>query len=312
MDMAEKLSNMINIAIVQEMQDGFADSSDMALVTVDTDGTPITRRSNFNEFYVRYMQNERYDTAVSRSVGRTSVYTNALGLLEFCVPIKVNNEIVGYFIGGEVLAENYDMAGMQRIVKELRVSENEFFTAAAKVPVVHRDRVQAAARFLSRMGEHIIGKIANVNMTGLDTDAVGRMKAISDKNMELSKQLETKLTQLSGITRSCAQEVKAASETVKVIQDIALRTRILGFNASIEASRVKESGKGFGVIAQEVRTLADTSKSSADKIGAGIKVIGGFAGQISEETKDAEHLVQMNRENINQFRRLADEISGKG
>ena len=303
----EKLSSMINIAIVQELQDGFAESSEMALVAVDPDGTMITRKSNFNEFYVRYKKDERYEAAISRSGGRAAVYTNSIGLLEFCVPITVNGDAVGYFIGGEVLPENYDTASMQRIVKELHVNESEFFAAVSKVPLMSRERLSAGARFVQRMGDHVINKIANANMTGFSSDALTRMKAISDRNLELSEQLEEKLDQLTGITRSCSAEVKTAAETVKLIQDIALNTRILGFNASIEASRVKESGKGFGVIAQEVRTLADTSKASADKIGAGIKVIGGFAKQISEETKEAQQLVTRNRDNINEFRKIAGE-----
>ena len=71
-----------------------------------------------------------------------------------------------------------------------------------------------------------------------------------------------------------------------------MNTRILGFNASIEASRAKESGKGFGVIAQEVRSLADTSKSSADKIESKMKAIGGFASQLDESVSSAKKMME--------------------
>ncbi|MBQ8978862.1 MAG: PocR ligand-binding domain-containing protein, partial [Oscillospiraceae bacterium] len=299
--------SMINIALLQELQDGFADSSQMALVAVDPDGSLITRKSGFNEYYIRYKKNDGFDAAVSHAGGRAAVYTNSIGLLEFCVPINVNGEAVGYFVGGEVLPENYDTTSMLRMVRDLHVNENEFFAAVGKVPVMSRDRLQAGSRFVQRMADHVINKIANANMTGVSGETLSRMKTISERNLDLSKQLESKLGQLTEISQSCAAEVKSAAETVKVIQDIALNTRILGFNASIEASRVKESGKGFGVIAQEVRTLADTSKASADKIGAGIKVIGGFAKQINEETKEAQRIVNLNRENIAEFRRIADE-----
>lgn len=85
-------------------------------------------------------------------------------------------------------------------------------------------------------------------------------------NQQNCKKISKYLEQLNNLSESAVQQLENTNDTVKVIQTIAMNTRILGFNASIEASRAKESGKGFGVIAQEVRSLADVSKSSAEKI----------------------------------------------
>ena len=87
-----------------------------------------------------------------------------------------------------------------------------------------------------------------------------------------------------------------------------MNTRILGFNASIEASRAKESGKGFGVIAQEVRSLADTSKSSADTIEQKIKSIGGFAAQIDKSAKESSELVSGTVSGIEELKSVISEI----
>ncbi|MDN5378322.1 MAG: methyl-accepting chemotaxis protein [Clostridiales bacterium] len=90
-----------------------------------------------------------------------------------------------------------------------------------------------------------------------------------------------------------------------------MNTRILGFNASIEASRAKESGKGFGVIAQEVRSLADVSKSSADKIVDTIQAIGADTDEIVHYIKTTSEIVEKNIEYTRSIAELLKEISQK-
>lgn len=110
------------------------------------------------------------------------------------------------------------------------------------------------------------------------------------------------------IAEDTAAEVASTKGTVKVIQDIALNTKILGFNASIEASRAKESGKGFGVIAQEVRNLAETSKVSADKIEKTMQHIGDFSQGMNEEVMSTKEVVDKCISDLNGFAELLSEI----
>lgn len=69
--------------------------------------------------------------------------------------------------------------------------------------------------------------------------------------------------------RVVAETVVAMQQIVNqisVIQDIAQQTRLLSLNATIEASRAQDYGKSFGVVAHEVRDLANTTRSAAEKI----------------------------------------------
>lgn len=56
------------------------------------------------------------------------------------------------------------------------------------------------------------------------------------------------------------------SDVLKFIQEVAAQTNLLALNASIQSSKVGEMGKGFNVIAQEIRKLSEASKESVEKI----------------------------------------------
>ncbi len=131
---------------------------------------------------------------------------------------------------------------------------------------------------------------------------------IAKQNLEKIKGLNEAFEQLSNVAKQTLEEVDATKDTVKIIQDIAMNTRILGFNASIEASRAKESGKGFGVIAQEVRNLAETSKVSADKIDEIMKRMTDCTKELNEKIEYTEKIAVECYENLSEFIRCFEQL----
>lgn len=70
-----------------------------------------------------------------------------------------------------------------------------------------------------------------------------------------------------------AEEARKIGESLRAIEDIVERTHVLATNASIEAARAGERGKGFAVIAAEVRSLAASSRESLDAIGGVLRSV---------------------------------------
>ena len=82
------------------------------------------------------------------------------------------------------------------------------------------------------------------------------------------------------------------------IQDIASQTNLLSLNASIEAARAGENGRGFSVVAEEIRKLADNAGKTAASIQDMITEISNYSKAAVERVEKAENIVAMQEESV--------------
>lgn len=294
------LTDLIDSGTLQRIQDAFANATGMAALTVDLDG-PVTRLSNPTEFCMTLTRGcpkgaercNRCDLQGGEEAGRTgrpAVYYCHGGLMDFAAPILLGRRQIGSMIGGQVLPEPPDEGKFRRIAREIGVDENAYIRALSKIRIVPKKTIEASAQLLYTMANELSQMGYQKYMTRQATGAllelsremrqkVGGATRSIDEISRSNRELVRSMEGLSDSTQRSRQEVEKTDKIVSYISNVSMQTKLLGFNASVEASRAREYGAGFNVIAQEIRKLADQSQTQSMEID---KIIGTVKSMVSD------------------------------
>jgi len=150
-----KITDILDIELIQSFQDNVAKGMDIASVIVDINGNPITNPSRYTNVCTNFIHNSvlgdnkcaefhRKCGEVAAKTGKPYIAKCHAGLIDFAAPILVNGQHIGTILGGQLLIKKPLVSDFKNIIKELNLSENEFLVALSEVNVIEEQKLTSA------------------------------------------------------------------------------------------------------------------------------------------------------------------------
>jgi methyl-accepting chemotaxis protein len=187
-----------------------------------------------------------------------------------------------------------------RLRGEVSESATQLSAVAEQLAAATFEQTTAASATSASM-EEVARSSASIAET---IDRVAKQAADTQTNLELA---QTDLRASGDRTVALAGRVNEIEGMLELINDIADKTNLLALNAAIEAARAGDAGRGFGVVADEVRRLAERSKAAAAQI---VKLVEGAQAQSSETVMALEKGVEQMERGLAMMQAMT-EVSGQ-
>ncbi len=159
--------------------------------------------------------------------------------------------------------------------------------------------ISATVEEIARTSSHIASSTIDLSKASVDTLNSSRegSEFIGEISDSFDYAVKSNLEFLSTIA-NLTEKIAAVREMLRFIEDIADQTKILSLNASIEAARAGEKGKGFSIVAAEIRNLAENVSEYTNNIKS-------TTSEIFSITEELQNRIDENRES---FKQLSEKI----
>lgn len=160
----------------------------------------------------------------------------------------------------------------------------------------------------SEVAQHAANVSTRVDETTSETDHANRNIATSVESMNrLSEQVRS----TSETVVALAENNKKVSNVMKVIREIADQTNLLALNAAIEAARAGDAGRGFSVVADEVRNLAGKTQEATGEIDEIVNSIASGSDEATEYMKASETVTEECVQQVTEVQRIISDINAR-
>jgi twitching motility protein PilJ len=269
--------------------------------------------ANFNrtsEKVAKAVVNQEAQETLQRSVTEFLTITSQIARGDLTLRGKVTNDALGNVVD----SVNYMLDNFAKVLERVRnaaidvsSSANQILVSSEQMSSGATQQDQEITNTSSAVEELTVSMKQVSNNAEASAEAARRaLDAAEQGNRAVRDTLEG-MQRIRASVQATAKKIKSLgdrsleiSEIINVINDITEQTNLLALNAAIEAARAGEAGRGFAVVADEVRKLAEHSRTATKDIAALIKAI-------QAETNEAVVVMEEGTKEVEVGARLADQ-----
>ena len=225
--------------------------------------------------------------------------------------ISNNMNILLVTLQQAIIKAKITMSSNSDINKSMQISSDQITDIAQEQDKIVENVKLLTTKINSELQESC--DIAETSATYMKEDyaMLDMMITTLDSIVENINQVSQDEQHISSQMHDLAEQTNQIRSILEMIKDIADQTNLLALNAAIEAARAGEHGRGFAVVADEVRKLAERTQKSLSEIDATISIVVQSVSSASENIKDNSQKVVNLNENAIKISTMANETKEK-